>query len=157
MKLAMTTAFVAFAALQATGAWSADYKVQRTLQLSSSATDVWNMAGDFCDIDDWHPAIADCALKAKDGALYRILTTVDGAEFVEKRIAVEAGQSYTYTIESSPLSIEKYTATFSIESLNGSLISWSGSFSSDDPSMEAAIAGIYESGLSAIENVFADR
>ncbi len=115
------------------------------------------MAGDFCDIDDWHPAIADCALKAKDGALHRILTTVEGGEFVEKRIAFEAGQSYTYSIVSSPLPIENYTATFSIESLNGSLISWIGHFSSDDPSMEAAIAGIYEAGLSAIESGLADK
>ncbi len=157
MKLAMMTTFLAFTAFQTTAVWSADYKVQRTLQLSSPATDVWNFAGDFCDIDDWHPAIADCALKVKDGALHRILTTVDGAEFDEKRIAVEAGQSYTYSIISSPLPIENYTATFSIESLNGSLLSWSGSFSSDDPSTEAAIAGIYDAGLSAIERSFADK
>ncbi len=54
------------------------------------------MAGDFCDIDDWHPAIADCVLKVEDGALHRILTTVEGGEFVEKRIAFEARQSYTH-------------------------------------------------------------
>ena len=31
-----------------------------------------------------------------------------------KRIAVEPGRSYTYAIVSSPLPIERYTATFSI-------------------------------------------
>jgi hypothetical protein len=151
MKLVMMTISLSYSALLATAGWAGDYKVQRTVQLTASATDAWNMAGDFCDIDDWHPAIVACALKVKYGALHRILTTVGGAEFVEKRIAVDPGQSYTYSTVSSPLPVQKYTATFSIDLLNGSSISWSGRFSSDDPSMEATIAGFYETGLAAIE------
>ena len=115
------------------------------------------MAGDFCYIGDWRPAIADCVLQVEDGALHRILTAVEGGELVEKRIAFEAGQSYTHSIVSSPLPIKNYTATFSIESLNGSLFSWSCRFSSVDPSMEGAIAGICEAGLSAFESGLADK
>ena len=140
---------------QATSAWSADYKVERTLQLSSASTTVWNMVGDFCDIDDWHPALAACDLEVIDGSLHRNLTTVDGSVFVEKRIAVEPELSYTYKIVDSSLPIENFTATFSIESLNGSLISWSGRFSSDDPKMESAIAEMFEVGISSIESKLA--
>ena len=155
MKLTTLITVAAIAGLHSTSAWSADYEVQRMLQVQNSSAEVWNLVGDFCDIDDWHPSLAACSLKVVDGGLHRILTTVDGAEFSEKRIAKEPGLSYTYSIVSSPLPIENYTATFSVEPYNGSLISWSGSFSSDDPTMEATISEIYETGLSAIETALA--
>ncbi len=152
MKLASPMTALTIAGLHATTASAADYHVQRTLQLSSPSAVVWNMVGDFCDIDDWHPALAACTLKVIDGGLHRNLTTTDGSVLIEKRIAVEPGLSYTYTIVESSLPIENYVATFSVESLDGSLISWSGSFTSDDPRMEAAIAEMYDAGLSAIES-----
>jgi len=156
MKLTALITFTAIAGFHATGAWSADYKIQRTLQVQASSTEVWNLVGDFCDIDDWHPALTACSLSVSDGGLYRTLTTVDGAEFVEKRIAKESGLSYTYSIVSSPLPIENYTATFSIEPLNGSLISWSGRFSSEDPAMEATLSEFYDAGLSAIKSALGE-
>lgn len=127
------------------------YAVERTLPIPSDTEEVWNMVGDFCDVDDWHPAVATCVLKVIDGSLHRVLTLNDGAEFIEKRIAVEPGLSYTYTIVSSPLAVERYTATFSISHGHASAITWSGRFKSDDPEMEAIFAGIYEAGLEAIE------
>lgn len=47
------------------------------------------MFGDFCDIDDWHPAILSCALKSIDGGVHRVLM-IDGiGKFVEKRVATD--------------------------------------------------------------------
>ncbi|SMC12176.1 Polyketide cyclase / dehydrase and lipid transport [Roseovarius aestuarii] len=155
MKLTTLLTVTAIVGFHSTGAWSADYKVQRTLQLTAPSTEVWNLIGDFCDIDDWHPSLTACSLSVRDGGLHRTLTTADGDEFVEKRIANEPGLAYTYSIVSSPLPIENYTATFSIEPLNGSLISWSGRFSSEDPAMETTISEIYDAGLSAIEAALA--
>lgn len=137
-----------------TAALAESYEVRRTLQLSAPMTDVWHVVGDFCDVDDWHPDLSGCALRVIDGQLHRVLTTVDGAEFVERRIAVEPGLSYTYRIVSSPLPVEGYTATFSIAPGEGSVISWSARFSSEDPAMEAVVGGILESGLAAIESSF---
>ncbi len=142
----------ALSGLLATAAAAEDYNVQRTLQLTASATHVWHLAGDFCDIDDWHPDILACSLNVIDGRLHRRLTTADGVEIVEQRIAAEHGLSYTYVISSAPFPIENYTATLSIESLDGALISWSANFSSDDPSMEALIGDFFDAGLSAIES-----
>ena len=138
--------------LAATGAGAAQYQVERTLQLPLSSTETWHQIGDFCDIDDWHPNISACALKVIDGRLHRVLKTTEGAEIVEQRIAAEQGLSYTYKISSSPFPVEKYTATFAITPNDGTLISWSARFSSDDPSMEAAIIQLIEEGLLAIEN-----
>lgn len=147
LKISLATLFGA----TTTVAWAEQYSVERSLQISSSPDSAWHYVGDFCDIDDWHPAVSACNLKVIDGALHRVMTLVDGAKFVEKRIAVEPGRSYTYRIVSSPLTLEKYTATFSITPGENSTITWSGRFSTDDPEMEKTIAGIYEAGLSAIE------
>ena len=139
------------AALVASPAMAADYKVSRSLQLSAPGTQVWHLIGDFCDIDDWHPAIRDCALKVIDGRLHRVLTTTDGAAITQRRIATEPGLSYTYKLTASPLNIDRYTATFSIEPNDGTRVTWSARFTSDDPAAETAIADLFDTGLAAIE------
>lgn len=132
------------------------HKVVRTLDVMSPPVPTWNLIGDFCDIDDWHPAVTNCRLSVEDGSLHRILTLADGAEFVEKRVAEEPGLSYTYRIVSSPLPLERYTATLSITRGTPSTISWSGRFTSDDPAAEGIVAGIYEAGLVAIAEMLAE-
>lgn len=153
MKLASLTA-ATFFGLSATSVHAVEYTVKRTLQVSAQPTEVWNLIGDFCDIDDWHPAFSDCQLKVVDGRLHRFLTTPDDEQFEERRIAVEAGLSYTYKLANSPLPIENYTATLAVEPLNGTRIRWSAKFSSDDPTMEAKVAEMFEAGLSEIAKGF---
>lgn len=150
MKLIWTIGFVIFLGLGVSDAWAENFKVKRSLTIASPPEEAWYVIGDFCDIDDWHPAVRTCQLKVVDGTLQRILTLADGAQFVEQRIAEEPGLSYTYKIISSPLPIDRYTATLSITRGDSSTITWSGRFSSDDPSMESVIGEIYEAGLSAI-------
>ena len=129
---------------------AADYTVERTLHVSASGTLVWNLVGDFCDIDDWHPRISSCALKVSDGRLHRVMTPVDGAIFEEQRIAAEHGLSYTYKLAESPLPVENYIATFSVEQVDGVVITWSARFSSEDPSVETEVIGMIEAGLEGI-------
>ena len=134
---------------------AADYSVSRSVTISASPYEAWQAIGDFCDIDDWHPGFAACALKAQDGAVHRLLTMEDGTEFLEKLVAVDLSSlNYTYSIVTSPLPLTDYTATLSITVGDPSTVTWSGSFSSDDPGMEAVIGGVYESGLAAIEARF---
>jgi hypothetical protein len=144
-----TLAVCAGAVLAATAAGAESYKVQRSLDLTD-ADMAWKIMGDFCDIDDWHPAVEVCRLRVIDGALHRVLTLAGGGEFVEKRIAEEPGISYSYTIESAPLPVEKYVATMAITRGDAPVLTWSGSFQSDDPEMEAVFGGIYDAGLAGI-------
>ena len=153
MKIAATTV----SALGATAAWSADYQVKRSLELSAPAAEVWHLIGDFCDIDDWHPDVSACALKVVDGSLVRVVTTNAGDEIVQKRIAEEPGLSYTYKTVSSTLPVEGFTGTLSIEPFGKPLIMWSGRFSSDDPAMEQVIVDEIEAGMSAIEGILSAR
>ncbi len=157
MNLAFKSTMTYIFALCASAAWSADYHVKRSLELSAPAVEVWRLIGDFCDIDDWHPNVSACSLKAADGSLVRVLTTVSGDEIVQKRIAEEPGLSYSYKTVSASLPIEKFTATLSIEPYGTPLIMWSASFSSDDPATEQIIVEEIETGIAAIENILKAR
>ncbi|WP_108837446.1 SRPBCC family protein [Tateyamaria sp. Alg231-49] len=125
--------------------------MSRSIELSAPAEDLWSLIGDFCDIEDWHPSVSACSLKVSDGAPVRFVTSKDGDEAVHKRTAKEAGISYTYKTARSPLPIENFTATLSIEPFEEPLIMRSARFSSEDPATEQFIAEEIETALSAIK------
>ncbi len=150
MNICSPLAALAVIATLTSTAQAADYSVSRSVTISNPNGDAWNVIGDFCDVDDWHPAITTCALKSKDGAIHRLLTLGNGAQILEKLIAVEPGLSYTYAIVESPLPVENYVSTISITGGDTATVAWSGRFSSDDPGMEAVIGDIYDQGLAAI-------
>ena len=155
MKPMKALAIAATSGVLATTALAADYNVSRTLQLAEPKADIWRLIGGFCDVDDWHPNIADCDLKVIDGKLHRILTTDAGDQFIDQRIASEKGLSYTYKTSETPLMLDNFTATLSIEPIDGARITWSANFSSEDPAMEAKVVELIEVGLSGIEGNFA--
>lgn len=155
MKPKMMMSAALLSTMLAGGVMAADFNVTRSLDLDADSTEVWRVIGDFCDVDDWHPDIARCSLKVMDGRLHRVLVSSDGGEFVERRIASEAGLSYTYRLVSGPLPLEKYTATLSVEPGAGTTVTWAARFSSDDPGMEAVVAGLFDRGLAAIRGEFA--
>ncbi|MBW4709517.1 SRPBCC family protein [Roseobacter sp. YSTF-M11] len=155
MTIIAKVSATAISLLSATTAWAADYKVKRSLELQSSPTRAWHTIGDFCDIDDWHPKVSGCSLKVMDGSLVRVLTLEGGDEVTQKRIAQEAGLSYTYKTVRSSSPVENHTATLSVEPLGKPLIEWSANFSSDDPAMEQVIVDEIEAGLAAIDLLLA--
>lgn len=131
-----------------------NYSVSRSISVQGDADEIWHFIGDFCDIDDWHPQIVSCNLKARDNILHRHLELRNGLKVIEKRVAEEPGLSYTYSIVSVELPIRRYTSTLSITRGDPNQISWSGRFKSDDPAMERIIGSLYDKGLSAIEGHF---
>lgn len=131
-----------------------NYSVSRSISVQGDAGEIWHYIGDFCDIDDWHPQIVSCTLKARDNILHRNLELRNGLKVVEKRVAEEPGLSYTVSMISVELPIRRYTSTLSITRGNPNIVSWSGRFKSGDPDMERVIDNLYDKGLSAIEDHF---
>ena len=154
MKHLCSLSIAACLALTPHQATAETYNIEREITLAGDADEIWQAIGDFCDIDDWHPGISGCALKAREGAVFRRITVGKDAEVWEKLIAVEPGLSYTYRIVESPFPIKRYVATISITRGTPNRITWSGKFKSDDPKMEKAVTKIYENGLAAIANRF---
>nr|QQZ48766.1 SRPBCC family protein [Phenylobacterium glaciei] len=130
--------------------------LSRSVDVTGAPSAVWAKIGSFCAIQDWHPAIGSCVLDGKSPPT-RTLKTKDGATFVELRTArSDAEHRYAYTFISSPLPVTGYTSTFQVVSKGqgASTIVWSGAYTPNPgKAMDAndALAGIYESGLTAIK------
>lgn len=129
------------------------------LDVSSSATvvgspsEVWGKIGDFCAIQDWHPAISKCVLSDEGGSTYRTLTTTDGATIKEKLVE-KTDASYTYDIIESPLPVENYRSTISVSAEGDrTKVDWRSSFDAkgaSDADAQGVISGIYKAGLDKI-------
>ncbi len=133
------------------------YSVTRSVTVDATAGEVWQVIGDFCDIDDWHPAFIGCALKAPEGGgVHRVLTMDGGAEFLEKLVASEPGLSHTYSIVEAPVPITNYVSTLAITPGDKVEVTWSSRFKTDDPEIEALVISVYESGLAALAERLSD-
>jgi len=135
-------------------------EVSRSITVQADASTVWQSVGPFCAIRDWHPAIETCAEEKIGGAMHRRLGTADGAEFLEEQLAHDdAAMSYSYAIIESPLPVQDYESTISVdESGDGAVITWESTFEPNGVTAEEAttiVAGIYDAGLEALQQHFA--
>lgn len=135
-------------------------EVERSVVIDAPAAKVWETIGAFAAIQDWHPAIASCALQEIDGTTHRLLTTVDGAEIHEKLLGHDDdGMVYSYTITESPLPVAGYISEIRVEGEGaGARVTWSSRFTASgagDDDARAAIAGIYEAGLDTVRAMLA--
>ena len=139
-------------------ACSADFiEVNKTATVNAGLDKVWASVGDFCAIQDWHPAIDQCEAYDDHGTMYRTLTLGDGGKISEKHAGTEAN-SYSYFIKKSPLPVKTYKATFMAEADGeGTKITWTARFKAKDASDEEArgvIEGIFDAGLASIQEQF---
>jgi carbon monoxide dehydrogenase subunit G len=139
-------------------AQAADFvEVSKSITVNASVEEVWKKVGDFCAIQEWHPAIKECKAYDDHGTFYRTLTLEDGATISEKHAGEEAN-SYTYFIKKSPLPVKAYKANFSAKDDAGkTVITWDARFKSkgaSDEEAKATIEGIYDAGLSSIADSF---
>lgn len=140
----------------APSAFAEEYAISSSVTVAAESATVWQAIGDFCDLDDWHPGIVSCVLEARDGAVFRQLMLGDGTPVLEQLVSATPGASYTYTIVEAPLPITDYVSTVSVSSGNPTIVTWEGTFNSDVPDMEGAIQGLYDGGLGAISERFAE-
>jgi Polyketide cyclase / dehydrase and lipid transport len=145
-------------AVVATGALigaAAALEVSRSAKVEETPEAVWQKIGEFCAIQDWHPAVSTCEQTQEGGETYRTLTLGDGST-IRERLIERTNSSYTYEIIESPLPVQSYRATLSVSAEGeGTRIDWKGSFDAKDaPDTDAefVIDGIYEAGLEEIAN-----
>ena len=127
-------------------------EVYKSITVDKSVEEVWKSVGDFCAIQDWHPAIEKCKAYDDHGSLYRTLTLGDGGTISEKHGGEDAN-SYTYFIKSG-LPVKPYKSTFKAESDGASTtITWNSRFKAKgitDAEAKELIEGIYDAGLASI-------
>ena len=158
MKLSNLMTVAVLASFVAMPAFALDVKKSITVAASPAAT--WKAIGDFCGIANWHPAVASCSFASQDKATLRVLGLNGGGTIIEKQLSrSDAKLSYSYAIVESPLPVDKYKSTISVQKAGkGAKIVWTGSFvakgAPDDKAVEV-IGGIYDGGLSALQKKLA--
>jgi hypothetical protein len=150
MKISTMGLAIVGLAISATVAAAEEYNITSSVTVDAESAAVWNVIGDFCDIDDWHPGIVNCVLEARGGAIHRQLTLGDGALVLEKLVASAPGVSYDYVIVDAPLPITGYSSTVSVSAGSPTTVTWVGNFNSDVPDMQGALQGLYDGGLAAV-------
>jgi hypothetical protein len=138
-------------------------EVQRSVELPAAPAEVWSVIGSVCSIADWHPVIESCLEEEDERTLYRVLQTVDGGVLREQMLEIsDDDRFYTYSILEGPLPIRGYLATLSVgpgEDPERSVVIWQSDFASvgvGDDEAAGIITGIYDAGLSALAERFAE-
>jgi Polyketide cyclase / dehydrase and lipid transport len=148
-------------ALAAIIAWSASawaITVKKRIEAPGLPDEVWAIAGEgFCQIKDWHPAVAKCEEITEDGATYRLLTLGDGGKIKEKLTGTD-DLSYNYEIVESPLPVKNYKSKLWVEEddePDRTVIYWQSDFDAadgtSDDEAKKVITGILGDGVKGIK------
>ena len=130
--------------------------VKKRIEAPGLPPEVWAMAGAFCQIKDWHPAVATCEETKEGDVVFRTLTLKDGAKIKEKLTGTE-DLAYTYEIVESPLPVKNYKSTIWMEAddePDRTIIYWQSDFDANGASDEEAtkiITGILGDGVKGIK------
>lgn len=127
-------------------------------KMNDERTRLWSQFGGWCQIKDWHPAVASCEETTDGGAKIRILTLKDGGKIKEKLLD-EKPNFYRYEIVESPLPVKNYQAQFALtpddddqDEIN---FAWSAVFDPADGKTDKeardVITGIFKAGLDNIK------
>ena len=147
------TPFCAIAATAVLVGSAVALEVSHSAQVTEAPGPVWRKIGEFCAIQEWHPAVSKCEETEEGGATYRTLTLGDGGT-IRERLVDKTDTSYTYEIIESPLPVQNYQSTFGVSAEGeGTRVDWKGAFDAKDASdadAQAVISGIYQAGLDQI-------
>jgi hypothetical protein len=118
--------------------------------------EIWAVVGEFCAIQNWHPAVAKCEETKEGDVTFRTLTLKDGGKIKEKLTGTEA-TAYSYEIVESPLPVKNYKSKLWIEvddEPDRSVIYWQSDFDANGKSDEEAakiLSGILKDGVKGIK------
>jgi Polyketide cyclase / dehydrase and lipid transport len=153
MKLALATGF---ALLIGSGSAYA-ITVKKRTEAPGLPPEIWAIAGEFCAIKDWHPAIAECEETKEGDVTFRTLTLKDGGAKIKEKLTAKDDLSYTYEIVESPLPVKNYTSKLWLEvddEPDRSVIYWQSDFDANgasDEEAEKTIKGILSAGVKGIK------
>jgi Polyketide cyclase / dehydrase and lipid transport len=132
-------------------------EVKKKINAPALPPKVWEVAGGFCAIKDWHPLVADCKETEEGGATVRTLTLKDGATIKEKLLDSD-DTSYSYQIVESPLPVKNYQAKLWVEederNPERTTVHWDATFDANGASDDDAskkIGDIFFAGLKGIK------
>jgi hypothetical protein len=153
LKLALATGF---ALLIASGSAYA-ITVKKRIEAPGLPPEVWAVTGTtFCQIKDWHPAVASCEESKEGDVVFRTLTLKDGGK-VKEKLTGKDDLSYTYEIVESPLPVKNYKSKLWVEvddEPDRTIIYWQSDFDANgkpDDEAKKIVTGILGDGVKGIK------
>lgn len=131
--------------------------IVESIEVAEDPGALWDAAGRFGDVADWHPLLAALDSEGEEPGDVRIATARDGSRQIERLEAVDPGQrAYSYRIEESALPVDNYHALFRIEpsGTGGSIVTWSADFdaTADADGTEDKVREFLRAGLEALRD-----
>jgi polyketide cyclase/dehydrase/lipid transport protein len=158
MRMIKLALFAGLALVIGTGSASA-ITVKKRTEAPGLPPEIWKIVGEFCAIQQWHPAVAKCEETKEGDVTFRTLTLKDGGKIKEKLTGTE-DLAYTYEIVGSPLPVKNYRSKLWLEvddEPNRSVIYWQSDFDAadgkSDEEAEKTIKGILTDGVKGIKHV----
>lgn len=157
MNKHMLACAMALCSLSAAAAPEYTASISQKIDVRGTPSAVWSAIGEFCAIKDWLPPVGSCIQDGKSPPTRTLITKDGSAAFVELQTARnDAEHFYSYTFLTTPLPIQRYTATISVaaKSADVSTVIWQGSYIPDqgkENDAHSALLGIYNAGLSGIK------
>ena len=156
MRAFKLTLITLAAIVLSSSAWAVT--VKKRIEAPGLPDEVWAVAGEtFCEIKDWHPAIAGCEEVTEGGDTYRLLTLGDGGKIKEKLTGKDK-LSYSYEIVESPLPVKNYKSKLWVEEddePDRTVIYWQSDFDpadgTSDKDAKKVITGILADGVKGIK------
>lgn len=155
MRIMRLTLFAAATFLVLGGSANA-ITVKKRIEAPGLPPAIWEIAGAFCAIKDWHPVVADCQETKEGDVTFRTLTLKDGAKIKEKLVDSDA-TSYSYEIVESPLPVKNYKAKFWVEpddEADRTVIYWTADFDANgatDDEAKQKITDVFTAGLKGLK------
>lgn len=121
---------------------------------------LWDLIGDFGNTGKWSGSPPEVCVQEGEGiGSIRTLTMPDGGKIVDRLDTLERF-SYSYSILSSPLPFDSYSATFSVFSIDGerSKFVWAGRFEPSGISEEEGVEffnQVYRRGINMMQKTLA--
>jgi hypothetical protein len=137
-------------------------EVNKKIEPPGQPAEIWEIAGEFCSIKTWHPAVEECVETKEGGDTFRTLSLKGGGTIKEKLLESD-DQSYSYAIVESPLPVKNYTAKLWVEDsdrANRTVIHWDAKFDANGASDDDAkkkISDIFAAGLKGIKKIAVDN
>jgi hypothetical protein len=137
-------------------------EVNKKIEPPGQPAQIWDIAGEFCSIKTWHPAVEECIETKEGDDTFRTLSLKGGGTIKEKLLESD-DQSYSYAIVESPLPVKNYTAKLWVEDsdrANRTVIHWDAQFDANGASDDDAkkkISDIFAAGLKGIKKIAVDN
>jgi hypothetical protein len=158
MRMMKLTLFAAAALVLGTAAANA-ITVKKRTEAPGLPPEVWAVAGGWCQIKEWHPALADCVESKEGDDTFRTLTLKDQPKQIKEKLTAKDDLSYSYEIvDPGPLPVKNYKSKLWVEAddePDRTVIFWQSDFDAADGTSDAdaekALRDVLAAGVKGIK------